>query len=286
MQNIFIKEDQLKEVDKKDELTIHKSIYAKLDCFIKNDKIPHIIFYGNSGSGKRTIVNNFIKKIYDNDNHKIRSNVMYVNCAHGKGIKFIREELKFFAKANLKSSNGITFKTIVLLNASYLTIDAQSALRRCIELFSYNTRFFMLVENKDKILNPIVSRFCEIYIPDYIVSDKIINLHGYSKNFHYTLNSKSKSETWIQKKMNGIKTKDHINLSNLAEEIYEEGYSCLDVISWLKTKSKLNDNDIAQACIIYEKIRSEYRCEKLLILYIFDFLYLRSEKDLKCIATI
>ena len=259
MQNIFIKEDQLKEFDKKDELIIHKSIYEKLDCFIKNDKIPHIIFYGNSGSGKRTIVNNFIKKIYNNDNHKIRSNVMYVNCAHGKGIKFIREELKFFAKANLKSSNGITFKTIVLLNASYLTIDAHSALRRCIELFSYNTRFFMIVENKDKILNPIVSRFCEIYIPDYIVSDKIINLHGYSKNFHYTLNSKSKSETWIQKKMNGIKTKDHINLSNLAEEIYEEGYSCLDVISWLKTKSKLNDNDIAQACIIYEKIRSEYR---------------------------
>ena len=55
---------------------------------------------------------------------------------------------------------------------------------------------------------------------------------------------------------------------------------------WLKNKSKLDDNDIAQACIIYEKIRSEYRCEKLLILYIFDFLYLRSEKDLKCIATI
>jgi hypothetical protein len=97
---------------------------------------------------------------------------------------------------------------------------------------------------------------------------------------------KNKSDVWIHKKMNAIKTKDHITLSRFAEEIYEEGYSCLDVINWLKQKSKLDDNDIAQACIIYEKIRSEYRCEKILILYIFDFLYLRSEKDLKCIATI
>lgn len=286
MQNIFIKEDQSKELDKTDKLAIHKSIYDKLDCFITTGKVPNLIFYGKSGSGKRTIVNNFIKKIYGDDNNKIRTNVMFVNCAHGKGIKFIREELKFFAKANINASSGIHFKTIVLLNASYLTIDAQSALRRCIELFSYNTRFFMIVENKDKILNPIVSRFCEIYIPDYISNDKIMNLHAYSKNFHYNLDMKNKSDVWIHKKMNAIKTKDHITLSRFAEEIYEEGYSCLDVIMWLKNKSKLDDNDIAQACIIYEKIRSEYRCEKLLILYIFDFLYLRSEKDLKCIATI
>ena len=127
---------------------IHQNIYNKLDIFIQKQKIPHILFYGNSGSGKRTIVNNFIKKIYGNDNNKIKSNVMFVNCAHGKGIKFIREDLKFFAKTNIKSNNGSNFKTIVLLNGSFLTIDAQSALRRCIELFSYNTRFFMLVENK------------------------------------------------------------------------------------------------------------------------------------------
>ena len=85
---------------------------------------------------------------------------MFVNCAHGKGIKFIREELKFFAKSNIQQDAGTSFKTIVLINADFLTIDAQSALRRCIELFSYNTRFFIIVENKHKLLNPILSRFC------------------------------------------------------------------------------------------------------------------------------
>ena len=76
---------------------------------------------------------------------------MIVNCAHGKGIKFIREDLKLFAKTNIHLNNGILFKSIVLLNADFLTIDAQSALRRCIELFSHTTRFFIIIENKNNI---------------------------------------------------------------------------------------------------------------------------------------
>ena len=79
-------------------LQIHDKIIQKLDYFIKENKIPHIIFYGPSGSGKRTILYNFINKIYKYDKQKINSYVMYVNCSHSKGIRFIRDELKFFAK--------------------------------------------------------------------------------------------------------------------------------------------------------------------------------------------
>ena len=35
---------------------------------------------------------------------------MIVNCSHGKGIKFIREDLKFFAKTNISSNkNALCF---------------------------------------------------------------------------------------------------------------------------------------------------------------------------------
>ena len=71
---------------------------------------------------------------------------MYVNCAHSKGIRFIRDDLKFFAKTNIQK-DGSLFKSIILFNADNLTTDAQSALRRCIEKFSHTTRFFILVEN-------------------------------------------------------------------------------------------------------------------------------------------
>ena len=75
-----------------------KHIYEKLDYFHNQSKIPHIIFHGNQGTGKKTIVRYFINKIYNNDRVRIKNNVMYVNCSSGKGIKFIRDELKFFAK--------------------------------------------------------------------------------------------------------------------------------------------------------------------------------------------
>ena len=168
-------------------LPIHESIVRRLDEFILKNKIPHIIFHGPSGSGKQTLVREFIQRIYEGDKIKIKTHVMTVNCSHGKGIQFIREELKFFAKANAQTKSNIDggksseFKVITLLNAHHLTVDAQSALRRCIELFSYNTRFFIVVENKDKLLNPILSRFCDIFVPEpnIIENGPTINLHQY-----------------------------------------------------------------------------------------------------------
>ena len=158
------------------ELDIHKDIIDRLQVFITNKKIPNIIFHGPMGSGKRTLLNKFINMIYENDNMLIQNNTLQVNCAHGKGIKFIREDLKFFAKTNINIKNGNFFKSIILLNADKLTMDAQSALRRCIELFSHTTRFFIIVEDKYKLLKPILSRFCEIYISLPLINNKITKM--------------------------------------------------------------------------------------------------------------
>ena len=114
-------------------LNVHQDIKDKLNFFIKNDKIPNIIFHGQSGCGKRILVSNFVSNIYNNNNAAIKEYVMNVNCAHGKGIKFIREDLKTFAKTHINFNETHKFKTIILSNADKLTIDAQSALRRCIE---------------------------------------------------------------------------------------------------------------------------------------------------------
>ena len=124
-------------------IEIHKNIESKLDFFLNNKNIPNILFYGPNGSGKRTLLNNFINKIYNNNNELIKSYVMVVECAQGKGIKFVRDDIKFFAKTYINSN---IFKSIILLNADKLTIDAQSALRRSIEVFNHTTRFFIIVE--------------------------------------------------------------------------------------------------------------------------------------------
>ena len=64
-------------------LNIHENIKEKLDYFINNKKIPNILFHGPNGSGKRTIVFNFIEKIYYTKELK-QNYVLFVNCAQGK----------------------------------------------------------------------------------------------------------------------------------------------------------------------------------------------------------
>lgn len=279
-----------------DTYPIIASVKNKLDFFLHSKKIPHIIFHGPSGTGKRTIVNHFLSNIYGQDKAKMKSNIMFVNCAHGKGIKFIREELKFFAKSNIQFNCGVMFKTIVLLNADFLTIDAQSALRRCIELFSFNTRFFIIVENKHKLLNPILSRFCDIYIPETMgLMNSNINLHQHTIQKKYMFDDLNKRRMMIlsEKMTHFLFTRDdimrddmsHADLVNLVSHLYESGYSCLDVIEWMKNDSVIfHEKDKSEIILVFYKIKSEYRSEKLLMLYILDFTFLRQNKDIKNIG--
>ena len=255
--------------------THHRPIIEKLDYFYHTQKIPNIIIHGSSGTGKRTLVYDFINKIYNHDKQKIKMNVMTVNCAHGKGIKFIREDLKFFAKTNVQSNSGVLFKSIILLNADFLTIDAQSALRRCIELFSHNTRFFIIVENKNKLLNPILSRFCEIYVPELVEDGKVVNLHRAKLDQKYPV--KQRLYEWLrtteiipdsnyktQKEGVNDSPRTLVSLQDLAAKCYEEGVSCLDIIQWLD-QFPLDESHKIQIKMEFHKIRCEFRCEKMLM---------------------
>jgi DNA polymerase III delta prime subunit len=272
-------------------LTIHENIKEKLNYFHELQKIPNILFHGPSGSGKRTIVNEFIHKIYNNNRERIKSFVMHVNCSHGKGIKFIREELKFFAKMHIYSNGGNIFKSIVLLNADKLTMDAQSALRRCIELFSHNTRFFIIAEDKYTLMKPILSRFCEIYVPEPVVNGSIINLYQYNLNevFHMK-DIHTHHIDWLKNTLNKYSQKK-IKLEELiilSTKLYEKSYSALDIIHLLENQkfleSKITIEKRYEMLLCFHKIRKEFRNEKLLILFILNFVFLSSELSLENIS--
>ena len=272
-------------------LQIHQNIKNKLNYFHEMHKIPNILFHGPSGSGKRTIVNEFIHKIYDDDRDRIKSFVMYVNCSHGKGIKFIREELKFFAKTHINSNGGNNFKSIVLLNADKLTMDAQSALRRCIELFSHNTRFFIIAEDKYNLMKPILSRFCEIYVPEPVVNGKILNLYQYNLNEVFKMkDNKIARLDWLKKELSKSVNKK-INLDDLmllCVKLYEKSYSGLDIMNLLENTKFLEGNITLEKryelLITFNRVRKEFRNEKLLILFILNFIFLDKELVLENIS--
>jgi len=271
-------------------LQIHQSIKTKLNYFHEIHKIPNILFHGPSGTGKRTIVNEFIHKIYDNDKDKIKSFVMYVNCSHGKGIKFIRDELKFFAKTHINSNCGNIFKSIILLNADKLTIDAQSALRRCIELFSHNTRFFIIAEDKYNLMKPILSRFCEIYVPEPMVNGVIVNLYQYNLNEVFNLKDiKTKRLDSLKKELMKVSKNNTVEeLMLLCVKLYEKAYTSLDIMQLLENHRFL-DNVVSiekryELLICFNRVRKEFRNEKLLMLFILHFTFLSSELSLENIS--
>ena len=110
----------------------HNLLIDKFKIFHANNKIPHILLFGDVGSGKKYLLNYFLDIIYEKSEK--RDYIIEINCSQFKGIKFIREDLKFFGKKQIQNKD--IFKSVILYNAEHLTIDAQSSLRRLIELYS------------------------------------------------------------------------------------------------------------------------------------------------------
>ena len=303
--------DAIKSNEKEKKMNIHSDIKKKLDYFIKQKKIPNIIFHGVSGCGKNALVSEFVNNVYGGDKHTIQTYVMHVNCAHGKGIRFIREDLKFFSKTNVDLRDGDIFKTVILLNADKLTIDAQSAIRRCIELFSRSTRFFIIVEDKYKLLRPILSRFCEIYIPEPVINDAVINLHEYNLNRIYDFKlGDNNRRTYVKTALgNFIKKKQSVDANTivvaeqddknenddtnknvildcmlLITKLYNKGYCSIDLIYYIEHCTNIEELKKYEYLITYQKIKREFRNEKLLMLFILYFLIFRSDLTLENIS--
>ena len=253
---------------------INSDIVEKLDMYIEKKNIPNMLFYGHSGSGKKTLLKKFLMNFYKNDT-TMSNYVMYVDCALGKGIKFIRDELKFFAKTN--STNKDLFKSIILLNADKLTVDAQSALRRCIELFSETNRFFIVVENLEHLQKPILSRFCHIYI-----NNDNSNLH--KVNIETTISKKSslvKFKESRRKKLKNILNKfkqknenSENDFIDLAKELYDCAYSAYDIYIIVK-----NDNNYSyEDEMIYYICKNNVKNEVLLMAFYLFFLFRNNKK--------
>lgn len=267
-------------------LNVHSTILDKLLHLSNENNIPNIVFHGPCGSGKRTLVKQFITNIYGNCKDTIQTYVLYANCSHGKGIKFIREDLKFFAKTHVNLNSKHNFKTIVLSNAESLTIDAQSALRRCIEQFSHNTRFFVIVNDTSKLLKPILSRFCEIYVPLPVINHTRINLHTHHTNICFGENKEKKRIlAWIKKNIVKVDKSNYHSLLDFTDKLYEKGFSGRDLMDFIQD-SNLNLTSIQKSSMLvtFHKVKKDFRNEKLFILFILNFMLIRLDDVLENVS--
>jgi DNA polymerase III delta prime subunit len=265
----------------------------KLRDLYDNDSLPNLLLYGNNLVGKKTLLEQLLIYIYKT-NENIENNTLILNCSLGKGnIKFIRENLRFFANT-ISHKNITNFKSIILLNADSLTLDAQSALRRSIEIYNH-TKFFIVTANKSKIIKPILSRFSEIYCNDRnmdIINKSIKydnNSNNSNSNNSNSNNSNSNSNKINNKlslliknldsKLEAIKNdnaKDYdynknVLLLDYSSLIYNKGISANNLLDYFTVRSNFKTN-YYKFLFFFNIYKREIRMEEYLI-YIILFFY-------------
>lgn len=143
------------------EITSQKEVISSLRKSIDTKNIPHLIFFGPSGCGKTSTILALAEDLFGKDFYSDR--IIELNASDERGINIIRDKIKMFAKRAVRLNKDVPpWKIIILDEADSMTSDSQFALRRIIEEYSKVTRFCIICNYHNKIIDPIVSR-CSLF---------------------------------------------------------------------------------------------------------------------------
>jgi replication factor C subunit 2/4 len=150
----------LEEVKSQDHVT------ETLRRMVNASNLPHLLLYGPPGSGKTSTIIALCRELFGPELY--HSRVLELNASDERGLAVIRERVKTFAALHLVSAPASKeyrerypcppFKVIILDEADSLTQDAQSGLRRVIEIHSKITRFCLCCNYVSRIIDPVASR--------------------------------------------------------------------------------------------------------------------------------
>ena len=143
-----------------DDIVGQDHITSVLRKSLQGSDMPHLLFYGPPGSGKSSTIKALCNQLYGT---QIKDYVLHLNASDERGIAIVRERIKNFAQyGSTTRKNGIVFKIIILDEADSITEDAQTALRRTIEVYSRATRFCLICNHINNISQPLRSR-CAVF---------------------------------------------------------------------------------------------------------------------------
>jgi len=251
-----------------DEFGCENEIIQVIKTLIIIDNL-NILLIGDIATGKTALLNSIIKEYYLGSNHKdYEDNVLYINSLKEQGINYYRNDVKTFCQTSsvIKGKK----KIIVLDDIDLINEQIQQVFRNCIDKFSHNVHFISSCTNIQKVIESLQSRFTILKIKhlkkedllnivnniiknEYIDIDKdaidfILNISNnkvkiiinYLEKFKL-LGEKITLSLAVQlctnisfftfdEYTNYIINKDLKKAINIVLEIYDKGYSVMDIL--------------------------------------------------------
>jgi len=255
-----------------------------LNAFINMNNL-NILFIGDIGAGKTTFLNATIREYYkDIQPYQYEDNILHINSLKEQGINFYRNDVKTFCQtcSSIKGKK----KIIVLDDIDLINEHSQQVFRNCIDKYSHNVHFICSCSNSQKVIESLQSRLLIIKIKplqktqlqkimnkimkhEKIVIDSeaeqfILNISNNNAKILINYLEKIKllnedidinlaiklctniSFLSFQEYTNYLLNNDMGNAVKLLYNIYDKGYSVMDILDnyflYVKTTNTLNEN--------------------------------------------
>uniref|UniRef100_A0A6C0B2B1 AAA+ ATPase domain-containing protein n=1 Tax=viral metagenome TaxID=1070528 RepID=A0A6C0B2B1_9ZZZZ len=141
---------------------IEEEMITILKTFILINNL-NIVFVGNMGCGKTTIVNALIREYYkDYTEYEYNENVLNINSLKDQGINYYRNDVKTFCQncSIIKNKK----KIVILDDIDFINEQSQQVFRNYIDKYSHNVHFISSCSNIQKVIESLQSRFSIIKI--------------------------------------------------------------------------------------------------------------------------
>jgi DNA polymerase III gamma/tau subunit len=119
---------------------------------------PHLFFSGGYGSGKTTLMLDFLKAYYKKHGISIMNSewTLWLSSEQDRGIHCVRQSVAEFVRHSV-ARPGV-YRWIIVDDADSLPIISQQALRRPMETHAHTTRFLFISRHSTDLIQPLKSR--------------------------------------------------------------------------------------------------------------------------------
>lgn len=146
------------------EIVSQEESISILNNTLKTGELPHLLLHGPPGTGKTSTILAMCNELFGPI--RVNERVIELNASDDRGINVVRGKIINFAKIAIGTKDPKylcpDYKIIILDEADAMTKEAQTALRKVMEENSNITRFCIICNYINQIIEPINSRCVKI----------------------------------------------------------------------------------------------------------------------------